>query len=434
MTKQLCQKLKTSSLTGKSFGVLALRLLGVALFFGLTLYLTNEVPAFIVGQYDFSRALLLFVGAIALFGMQQSVIFYSGFFAAKDNLGQLRQVYKQMVLLVLATALLLNIGLYGAAPVLNKFTSKPIDEIAYQTFFGLAFYALTMLHIDVLRALGKIYLSEIFRNILRYALLFVAVVVLVVTDQAHHLVTVFLLNFGVLALASGALIVYFFATPRFQPKDRSQKVNTISILKRSAPMAISATSFLLMQSLDVLMLKQFTDYESVAIYSVAVKLTLLVSVVLSSVNTVLGPQIAKDFNQKNTLALRLKIKKSTRLIFMSTTPIIIGLALLGDPILELFGAGYQQANTPLLILLAGQMINAFCGSVGVYLNMTNKQTTFQWIIASAVVVNVFLNWMLIPRYGMQGAAIATSASMIMWNVTAVLYVYWKDKTATFLTW
>jgi len=77
MTKQLCQKLKTSSLTGKSFGVLALRLLGVALFFGLTLYLTNEVPAFIVGQYDFSRALLLFVGAIALFGMQQSVIFYS---------------------------------------------------------------------------------------------------------------------------------------------------------------------------------------------------------------------------------------------------------------------------------------------------------------------------------------------------------------------
>ena len=80
------------------------------------------------------------------------------------------------------------------------------------------------------------------------------------------------------------------------------------------------------------------------------------------------------------------------------------------------------------------MINAFCGSVGVYLNMTNKQTTFQWIIASAVVVNVFLNWMLIPRYGMQGAAIATSASMIMWNVTAVLYVYWKDKTATFLTW
>ena len=77
--KQLLQTFNVNSLLGKSFGVLVLRLLGVALFFGLTLYLTNEVPAQGVGQYDFSRALLLFIGAIALFGMQQSVIFYSGF-------------------------------------------------------------------------------------------------------------------------------------------------------------------------------------------------------------------------------------------------------------------------------------------------------------------------------------------------------------------
>jgi len=432
--KQLLQTFNVNSLLGKSFGVLVLRLLGVALFFGLTLYLTNEVPAQGVGQYDFSRALLLFIGAIALFGMQQSVIFYSGFFAAKDNLGQLRHVYGKMVLIVFVLALLLNIGLYVLAPIINKWTTSPIDGIAYQTFYGLAFYALTMLNIDVLRAMGKIYLSELFRNILRYALFFVAVVVLVLTHQTGLLVTGFLVNFGVLALASGFFILYFFSTPAFRPGDQTQKVSTSSILKRSAPMAISATSFLLMQSLDVLMLKNYVDYESVAIYSVAVKLTLLVSVVLSSVNAVLGPQIAKDFNKNDVSALRLKIKKSTRSIFVSTTPIIIGLALLAQPILSLFGPAYIQAHGALLILLAGQMVNAFCGSVGVYLNMTSKQIAFQWIIASAVVVNVILNGVLIPRYGMLGAAIATSSSMILWNITAVTYVYWKDKTRTFLTW
>jgi len=199
-------------------------------------------------------------------------------------------------------------------------------------------------------------------------------------------------------------------------------------------MAISAASFLLMQSLDVLMLKQFDNYAVVAVYSVAVKLTLLLSVALASVNAVLAPKIAEDFNRGALDALALKVKKSTRLIFFSTAPAILILALGAEWILSWFGSTYTGAKSALWILLLGQGVNSFCGSVGVYLNMTGKQTAFQWIVASALVLNVALNAYLIPNYGMNGAAWATATSMMAWNVTAVIYVYKTDRIKTFLTW
>lgn len=199
-------------------------------------------------------------------------------------------------------------------------------------------------------------------------------------------------------------------------------------------MAISAASFLLMQSLDVLMLKQFDNYAVVAVYSIAVKLTLLLSVALASVNAVLAPKIAEDHNLGDQKALAIKVKKGTRLIFFSTAPAIVILALGADWILSWFGPAYTAAKTPLLILLMGQAVNTLCGSVGVYLNMTSKQKAFQWIVASALLLNVVLNAYLIPIYGMNGAAWATAASMMAWNIIAVIYVYKIDGIKTFLTW
>ncbi len=432
--KLLSGKLHINSLTGRSIGVLSLRTLGVGLFFLGTLYLTNELSPELVGQYDYSRALLLIVGAVALFGMQQSIIFYSGLYSAQNNLGQIRQVYKTMFLLVIALSLGLNALLYAIGPIINGLGLNPMSPLVYQTFTGILFYAITMLNIDVLRAIDKIYISELFRNILRYLIFFLGVIALVYLGQPQWLVTVFLGSFVLLALSSSALLIYYFSQPPLRIYHSTDPISPKAILKRSAPMAISAASFLLMQSLDVLMLKQFDNYAVVAIYSVAVKLTLLLSVALASVNAVLAPKIAEDYNLKDLNSLALKVKKSTRLIFFSTAPAIFILALSAEWILSWFGPVYGAAKTPLLILLLGQAVNTLCGSVGVYLNMTNKQKAFQWIVASALVLNVALNANLIPVYGMNGAAWATASSMMAWNIIAVIYVYKRDRIKTFLTW
>ena len=427
-------KTHLNSLTGRSFGVLFLRLLGVGLFFLGTLYLTNELAPAVVGQYDYSRALLLFVGAIALFGMQQSVIFYSGYYRAQNNLGQIRQVYQNMVLMVVVFSIGLNVLIHLLNPLMGILGFRPFGDLVFQTFYGVVFYAITMLNIDVFRAIDRIYISELFRNIFRYVVFFLGAMALVFIDKPEWLVPLFLGSFVVLALLSSAWLIYFFSRPPLKDFKVTEPIGVKTILKRSAPMAISAVSFLLMQSLDVLMLKHFGDYATVAVYSIAVKLTLLLSVALASVNAVLAPKIAEDYNRQDYLALAQKVKRSTQLIFVTTAPAILLLALGSEWILAWFGSAYVLAKTPLLILLCGQGVNTLCGSVGVYLNMTNKQKTFQWIIASALLVNVGLNTYLIPKFGMNGAAWATAGSMMAWNIVAVVYVYQKDGIKTFLTW
>ncbi len=420
------------SIVGKSINVLILRMLGVLLFFLTTLFITNSFTPSIVGMYDFSRSLLIFLGTIAVFGMQQSVIYYSGYLASQNNLGYIKNIYLKMVAIVFFIAVLMNIGLYIiSSELLQGWISIPIDAITEKTFPAIFFYGVTMLNIDAFRAIDKIYLSEVFRNILRYLFFFLATMFLFYSENSDWLIEAFLLNFVLLAVISTFFLFRNFHT-QFEKKEfLGEQMTFKAIVRRSAPMAISAASFLLMQSLDVFMLTRLTDYETVAYYSVAIKLTLLVSIVLSSVNAVIAPQIAEDFAGQKMQLLKTKIKRSTRLILLITLPIIIFLGLFAMLILSFFGEGYQVAYNSLLILLGGQVINAFCGSIGVYLNMTGKQKVFQFILLSALAINVLLNYILIPLYGMNGAAIATSTSMIIWNLSAVIYIYRKDGVQTF---
>lgn len=422
------------SIVGKSINVLVLRMLGVILFFLTTLFITNSFTAKSVGMYDFSRSLLIFLGTFAVFGMQQSVIYYSGYLASQNNLGYIKTIYLKMVAIVFFIAISMNLGLYVlSTDLFQGWINIPIDEITQKTFPAIFFYGVTMLNIDAFRAIDKIYLSELFRNILRYAFFFMGTVFLFYSENTGWLIEVFLYNFVFLAVVSTIFLFRNFQKQELSDGPIIKHFSYREVLKRSAPMAISAASFLLMQSLDVFMLARYTEYETVAYYSVAVKLTLLVSIVLSSVNAVIAPQIAADFAGNKMQLLKAKIKRSTRLILIITLPIIILLGLFASMILNFFGENYQMAYYALLILLGGQVINAFCGSIGVYLNMTGKQKVFQFILVSALGINVLLNYILIPLYGMTGAAIATSASMIIWNLIAVIYVYRKDGVQTFFS-
>ncbi len=420
------------AIVGKSINVLILRMFGVLLFFLTTLFITNNFTADSVGMYDFSRSLLIFLGTIAVFGMQQSVIYYSGYLAAQNNSGYIKTIYLRMVAIVFLLSVLMNMGLYLlTTDLFQGILDLPIDTITKKTFPAIFFYGITMLNIDAFRAINKIYISEVFRNILRYLFFFIATLFLFYTENTAWLIEAFLYNFVFLAILSTIVLFQYFQKGHSSETLDLETISYKAVLRRSAPMAISAASFLLMQSLDVFMLTRFTDYETVAYYSVAIKLTLLVSIVLSSVNAVIAPQIAEDFAAQKIDVLKSKIKRSTRLILVITMPIIIVLAVFATYILGFFGSEYPQAQNALLILLAGQVINAFCGSIGVYLNMTGKQKIFQFILVSALLINVLLNYILIPRYGMTGAAIATSGSMILWNLVAVIYVYRKDGVQTF---
>ena len=157
--------------------------------------------------------------------------------------------------------------------------------------------------------------------------------------------------------------------------------------------------------------------ESVAFFKVAMQATVLISLSLSSVNTVIMPNVARYFKQGDKEKTQELLTKSVRLSVFVSVPIILLLLFFGDYLINLlFGAEYVEAYSILVVLCVGQFVNIFMGSVGAVLYMTHNEKKALKSLFIALVINIVLLVLLIPSYLETGAAIATSSSMIIWNI------------------
>jgi len=94
--------------------------------------------------------------------------------------------------------------------------------------------------------------------------------------------------------------------------------------------------------------------------------------------------------------------------------------------LSWYGEGYEDSYVTMVILLCGQFVNVFAGSVG-YLLIVSKNEKYSFIgMGVSVVMNILLNILLIKDYGIEGVAIATAVSMAAWNL--IMLYYLRKKT------
>ena len=418
----------------KSIYVLLIRILGVSLLFGFTLFLTNFFPAEDVGRYDFVRSVLNIVGGIALLGTNQSIIYYSGMLEAKNNLASIKPLYYKMLKLIILSSLLILLSFnlaFSEKFISMVFKKSDAYNLILKTFFALIFFTVTMLNIDTIRALQKTVISELFRNIFRYLPVLLGAILIYILEKTQLIVDVYLIGFLILCFMSTACTFCLIRKKRFN-KLPSFFFTYKEIFFTSYPMAISAIAYFVMQGIDVLILTTYSSFESVAYYSVAVKLSTLTALSLLSVNIVVAPKIAEIYEKRKTNELQLLIKKSTRLIFVISIFLLSFIFLFSDHILSLFGPNYIVAGTPLVILLSAQLYNSVSGPSAIYLNMTGKQRVLNLILIIGLLTNIFLNLYLIPNYGMNGAAIATLVSLVLWNSMAAIYIYIKDSIKVFL--
>lgn len=417
----------------QSFLTLLIRVFGVVLLFGFTLFLTQKFTPQVVGQYDFVRTFLFAIGSICLLGFDQSILYFKGRLYPNYSLGHLKKVYLKMVLMLFFASLLLFvfIVLLNASVVAEFFSDDATYLLLLKASAALFFYGLSLLNVEVFRALDEVVVSELFRNIFKYLPIIVVSFMLVQWQLESFLVDAFLLSFVFSGVLTTLLTVYFFSK-----KPATSTVDCFSsreIITQSFPIAVSGMAIFLMMSFDILFLKKYQGDATVAYYAVAVKLMTLLSVIILTVNITVSAAIAASFSNKEIDKVQKMVQNSSRLIVAITLPAVIGLLLLPEFILQFFGPNYVVAKEALVVLVLGQGFCAFFGSAPVYLNMTGRQRIFQRIVLGALVLNFLLNYWLIPSYGMLGAAIAFSASALFWNLGTALFVYVKDGVKLFLS-
>lgn len=423
--KKRIQNIISNGLFSKSASVFGIKIGGILLFFGLTLFLTNNFDADVVGAYDFMRSILLVLGGICMLGTNESIIYYSGFLTAEKSYGSLQNVYlKMLAIITVVSASFAFLFILIPEHVINVFFEKPnAASILWRVICTLFFFAISLFNIDVIRALKKPLTSELYRNVFRHLAFFLLAIGIFFLNLSSYLIEAFMLSFLLLALWTSLQVLWFFLQIK---EDNTHTISLKEVSKRSYPMALSTVSFFLMQTVDIIFLGKFEDFSTVAHYATAVKLATVTTLALISVNIILAPKMAELYTQNNKQELQKIIQQGIRFILVLSLPAILILGVFNTFFLGLFGIEYTSAAVALWILLVGQAVNIYCGSAPAYLNMTNRQKVLQRIMFIGLFVNIILNWILIPLYSMEGAAIATALSIFTWNLILVLYIYKKD--------
>jgi O-antigen/teichoic acid export membrane protein len=167
---------------------------------------------------------------------------------------------------------------------------------------------------------------------------------------------------------------------------------------------------------DKVMLGFYRNPRDVGIYSVAAAVVTFVAIILRSINQVFAPMISDLHARHENELLGRMFQTLTKWIIGLTSPLAAAVIIYAGPILHIFGPEFEAGWPVLVIGTVGQLVNCGVGSSGTILLMAGHQTSLIWIEGFSAVLMVILNILLIPIWGIGGAAVAASITVIATNI------------------
>ena len=416
--------LKTYLKGNNSILTLFLRLVGIVFIFLITFIFTNQFNSEIVGQFDFTRTYFLVFGSLCMLASDQAILFLIG--KHNNTKESIVFIYKKVLIFIFV----IYIGIIILNLLLNYFNLVPLNEktkgIIMNSNLMMFFYCIYQINAEIFRALKQTIFSEFLRNIIKYIPLMIGFGLINFFENPEYIVDFFIYGFFFISLFSSIFLVYFLK--KKQHSDEKHHFESMrQIIKYSIPITISTVSIYMLSSIDVFMIKFFLGDKYVAYYSVAVKIVSTIAVSINAIGLSVATDIAYHYSKGDFDSLSATMKKISRLVFYFSLLVSVTLLVTSSKILLVFGNEYLASNPTLIILLAGNMLMAVSGNTYIYLLMTNKGMIMGKLLVVAVLINFGLNFLLIPRLGIEGAAIASIASVVCWNFAGAFYVYKVDR-------
>ncbi len=175
----------------------------------------------------------------------------------------------------------------------------------------------------------------------------------------------------------------------------------------AAVLGVAILEFLMGQT-DKLLLGLYLAPSWVGIYGVAIGIVAFVPIILQSVNQIFAPTIADLHSRGEMQVLGQLYRTLTKWIIGLTIPLAMVIILFSAPLMKMFGAEFEAGWPVLVIGTVGQLVNCGVGSVGMMLLMSGNQRRLVKVQAAMAAVAVAANVVLIPWFGIIGAAVASA--------------------------
>lgn len=192
-----------------------------------------------------------------------------------------------------------------------------------------------------------------------------------------------------------------------------RKYATGTWMKVSLPIFMVEGFYLLLAYTDVLVLSAFRPPHEVGVYYASVKVMSLVAFVSFSVSAAVAHRFTEYAVAGDRARLEQMVRDAARWTFWPSLAGCVILLAVGWPILWLFGEAFTAGYPLLYVIAVGLLARAIVGPLERLLNMLGQQNVCAAIYGSAFLLNLGLAVLLVPRYGMIGAAIATSLTLVI---------------------
>lgn len=192
-------------------------------------------------------------------------------------------------------------------------------------------------------------------------------------------------------------------------------------LASALPLGLSSGLSMVKTRSTILIMGLFVGPGDIGTFQIAVSTGAIAALLLHATNSILAPQFASLNAQGEKKKLQRLVTISSRIIFGFNLGVTLVFVIFGKNLLSfVFGPELIEAYIPLLIILAGQSINSLVGSVAFLLNMTGYEKDVMKVIGMSTLANILITLIITPIWGIIGAAISTTTSLII----AQFSMYW----------
>ena len=385
--------------------------LGSVFRYMFSIIMARFLGAQMLGLYSLGNAITRIAEILALLGLDNGVLRFVSR-DTEDKVNVDRSIYTSLKIGLMSSILIAVLLFLSAEKIVNEILNEDSFLITVIKVFAISlpFTVLTLISSFATQAFKilkyKIFVNQIV-NPLTLLIAFVTSYFLLGIELSILLPTV-------VSSIIGLMFILKFLT-NFSSISLSKIIGTTvdkDILKFSVPLMFVSAIGIIMHWIDIIMLGILSNATEVGMYHPIERTAGLVRMILFAFAGIFAPIFSEHYFKKNKNGMKESYQSSSKYILAFSFPIFIFLFIFSEPMLLVFGTEFQNYFA-LKVLLLGIFIQTIFGLGSSTLTMSGY-TKFNLLnVSIALVLNIISNSILIPLYGLTGAALATSFALIV---------------------
>jgi O-antigen/teichoic acid export membrane protein len=415
---------RKSTLLGGTAATVVVNLGTTGLNFLLTVTLSRLLGVEGYGAYAFAFAWATALSSAAVLGLSPLVVRNVAAYALAASWGLLKGVLRRANQVVLVSSALI----VGPAAAAGWFLKRGEPELLHPYLIGLLLVpliALASLRQAALQSLHRIVLGRLPEAIVAPSLvILVSAALAAVLDERFSATAAMAVHVGAVAVAFGAGAYLLRRELPLAVRSSTARYETRVWARSALPLFLATGVGALGAPLGTIMVGVLGGAAEAGTYAVATRVATFTAFLSLAASYPLLPMVARMHARGERDALQKLLVRSTVVVFLASLPLAMLLVLLAGPILGIFGSDFEGGVDALRILVLGEVLKLLVAFGGLTLLMTGNEGAMPRALVFGILLNLLLGVLLIPAFGVTGAAVASSTGLTL-SAYLMAYFAWR---------